>query len=55
MAKIKQQTVNVRTISGHATGTRIPAPASGNDLGSRQARALASSQPNTDRRRFVTH
>lgn len=56
-----RQAVTVRAISGHPTGVTIPAGQGGaaraiiNDPSTATGRALASSQPNTDRRRFVTH
>lgn len=56
-----RDTVTVRAISGHPTGVTIPSAQSGNararinDPSTATGRALASSQPNTDRRRFVTH
>lgn len=54
-------TATVRAISGHPTGITIPsaqikgAQVRINDPSTRQGRVLASNQPNTDRRRFVTH
>lgn len=56
-----QNSVSVRAISGHPTGVTIPGAqganraARVNDPSTAQGRVLASSQPNTDRRRFVTH
>lgn len=51
--------VSARAISGHPTGVTIPAAqrVQGRtfDQSTRQGRILASQQPNTDRRRFVTH
>ena len=52
-------TVTVRTISGHQVNTPISdvqaknAGVIANDPSSNIARRLSSSQPNTDRRRFV--
>lgn len=63
MAKVVQDrpTVTVRTISGHPSGITLPDVQSKNarvrlsDPSTSQGRVLASSQPNTDPRRWVTH
>lgn len=54
----QRDAVTVRAISGHPTGVTLPAAqaeAVRLDPSSATGRALASGQPNTDRRRFVTH
>lgn len=53
--------VSVRSISGQPTGVTVPGAQAANArarLGNpnvAQGNVLASQQPNTDRRRFVTH
>lgn len=53
--------VSARMISGHATGITLPTAQKAatksrvGDPSSAQGRVLAGRQPNTDRRRFVTH